>query len=233
MATVFRSLSSASFGAAARFRPSRAVLRGCVRAAAATMAALVVAAVIVLTVLPRTGLYATYILLSDSMQPTIPMGSIVIVAPVDPASLEVGDVISYTSAEVPYPTLTHRIQSISREDDGRLGFVTKGDYNLVPDPYVVHYSGTAGLVIRAVPYAGYAVAVLESTIARLVLGLTLAGTLAVFWFRRVWTKPVADAFQAATAAKPRTSFRIGPVSPVRIGMFCWLVAKLLLGGSGR
>jgi signal peptidase I len=232
MAAVFRSLSPARLGTAVRFRPSWALLRGCFRGATAVLATLAVAGVLFFTVLPRTGLYATYILLSDSMQPTIPMGSIVIVAPVSPASLVVGDVISYTSAEAPYPTLTHRIQSISREDDGRLGFVTKGDYNLVPDPYVVHYSGTAGLVIRAVPYVGYAIAVLESTIARLVLGMALAGMLAFFWFRRVWTKPVADALHIATAAQPQGSFQLGRVSPLRIGMFLWLVLKLL-GGPGR
>jgi signal peptidase I len=210
------------------------LLRRGVQTLAAVLVAAIVAGVLFLTVLPRAGLYATYTVLSDSMQPAIPIGSIVIVAPADPESLVVGDVISYTSAQPPYPTLTHRIEGISREEDGRLGFKTKGDYNLVEDAFQVHYANKAGLVVASVPVVGFIMAGFTSPVARLALGLLFATALASFWFGAVWAKPrrQTPAYSAPRAAADAVPAGRCGLSLVRAGILAWMLVRLALGGRG-
>jgi signal peptidase len=204
---------------------------------ALALGTLVGVVVLLLMLLPRTGLYATYTVMSDSMQPAIPIGSVVIVMPADPEKLAVGDVISYTSAQAPYPTLTHRIQGISREPDGRLAFRTKGDYNLVEDQFQVHYAGKAGLVVASIPAIGFLVVPLTSAISRVALGLLLAGLIGHFLWVRVWRKlpapaVLAPAIQAArveVAAQPRQS----DSAMIRVGLVGWMVLRALLRGAIR
>ncbi len=186
-----------------------------------------------LAILPRTGAYATYLVLSDSMQPAIPSGSVVIVRPADPETLKVGDVISYTSNIAPYPTLTHRIVSVTRGDDGKIAFKTKGDFNLVEDSWEVHYANQAGLVAFSVPMLGYVLATSSTTAARVLLGVLLAGLLALFWLKLVWAKPNRRAaVMRAVPVLRQFEARRGPYadrafSALRLAILGWLAIELL------
>lgn len=86
--------------------------------------------------------------LTGSMKPEIPEDSMLLIQKTDPATLEVGDVISFFS---PDPSLngslnTHRIVGIA-ESNGSLQFTTKGDANLVEDQYPVDESRVVGKVV--------------------------------------------------------------------------------------
>src|SRR3546814_7265110 len=73
---------------------------------------------------PRLMGGATLTVLSGSMSPTIPKGSIVLVKPVDPQSLDEGDVITWQVRPGESTYITHRIVEI---DDARsLSFITQG-----------------------------------------------------------------------------------------------------------
>ena len=69
--------------------------------------------------------------LSESMEPDIKKGSLVVVKNTDINELVVGDVITY-SLNNTNATVTHRIVAINREDDEKV-IVTKGDANNCKD----------------------------------------------------------------------------------------------------
>jgi signal peptidase len=85
---------------------------------------------------------------SGSMEPAIPVGGIVVIKPVDPETLKIGDIICFKLTE---PTsITHRIINITDQ-----GFITKGDANEDPDQWIVKKENVIGKVILTVPFVGY------------------------------------------------------------------------------
>lgn len=114
---------------------------------------IIIAVLAVLAILllgPRVMGYQGFAVLSGSMEPGIPVGSIVFSKEVDPATLEVGDVITY---QLGSDTLvTHRITQIDEENQQ---VVTKGDANDSEDGSPVAYSQIAGRMDIHIPYLGY------------------------------------------------------------------------------
>jgi signal peptidase len=85
---------------------------------------------------------------TGSMEPAIPVGGIVVIKPVDPETLKIGDIICFRLSE---PTsITHRIINITDE-----GFITKGDANEDPDQWIVKKENVIGKAILTVPFIGY------------------------------------------------------------------------------
>jgi signal peptidase I len=104
-----------------------------------------------------TGQWRAHSVLSGSMEPSLPVGSVAITERVRTSSLEVGDVITFREPDDPAQLVTHRIVSITKED-GRLRYETKGDANDAKDPWKVTLRGHHSyLVIADVPYLGYVV----------------------------------------------------------------------------
>ena len=91
---------------------------------------------------------------SGSMSPTIPEGSLIVIKPVDPESIRLGQVISYHPPGSPRTTVTHRVAEIVRDGRGRVSFRTRGDANTDLDRYVVPGSNLVGRVRMDVPYIG-------------------------------------------------------------------------------
>lgn len=86
---------------------------------------------------------------TDSMEPTIPAQSYVLMEEADPAELQIGDVIMFKSTD---PTLggamnTHRI--IGTDDRG--WFITKGDNNLKEDDKRVNPLAVKGRYLQNLP----------------------------------------------------------------------------------
>lgn len=100
---------------------------------------------IIVFLLPQTGWKALSVL-TGSMRPAIPQGSLVIIHTVLPAELHPGDVVTYRSLGNVHQTITHRIVTV-RVKAGTTYLVTKGDANSGPDPEIV-----AGRVVGRVTY---------------------------------------------------------------------------------
>ena len=98
--------------------------------------------------------YGVYVVTSGSMEPGIPLGSLVVAQAVRPESIQPGEVITYA---LPDRVVTHRVESIA-ERDGRVVFVTRGDANPVADPWVVEPDGDVGAVDATLPLLGFVVA---------------------------------------------------------------------------
>ena len=132
---------------------------------------------------PRLAGIKTYVVISGSMEPAIPVGSLVYSKTVEPSTLETGDVIVFysskaaegggsTSEIIP---ITHRVVL----NDTTAGEITtKGDANEQNDVSKVIYNNVEGKVIFHIPHLGYIGAPLSSTMGKVAFILiVLAGYL--------------------------------------------------------
>lgn len=97
-----------------------------------------------------------YTVLSGSMEPEYPTGAVIYVTEVDPAALQVEDVITFRlngAATV----ATHRIIEIIPGEDTAAGYVfrTKGDNNDIADELPVDPANVVGKPVFTIPYLGY------------------------------------------------------------------------------
>ena len=84
-----------------------------------------------------------------SMEPVITSSDVIVVKPVDPSDLKVGDIIAYEyETDDGTVTITHRIVDIDN------GFITEGDFNNIIDDYVVPPSDITGIFWFKIPYLG-------------------------------------------------------------------------------
>lgn len=91
--------------------------------------------------------YRAYIVNSDSMAKTdFDAGSLIFVKQVDPATLQVGDIITYISqdSESYGANITHKIRRLTTDMHGNPGFVTYGTTTDVDDPTIVTYPYVLG-----------------------------------------------------------------------------------------
>jgi signal peptidase len=120
----------------------------------------VLATITVARIIPSVTGGSTFVVGGGSMEPTIPFGSVVIVTPVNPADLHVGDVVSMRVGN-DEAVFTHRIVRLVPRDDG-LWLETKGDNNAKNDPSIIPASTVVGRLQLGIPYAGYAVRLLST-----------------------------------------------------------------------
>jgi signal peptidase len=91
------------------------------------------------------------VVMGGSMEPTIPVGSIVVVKKVNLEDVEVGDIIAFRTGES--KTLHRVIDKVA--EGGSFYFRTKGDANEDPDPWVVKPEDILGELQLTIPYYGY------------------------------------------------------------------------------
>lgn len=88
-----------------------------------------------------------FIVLSDSMSKTdFNAGDLVLVKEVDPSTLQVGDIIAYTSQNSGNfgETVTHKIRALTTNENGEPGFITYGTTTDADDETVVTYPFVLG-----------------------------------------------------------------------------------------
>jgi signal peptidase I len=124
----------------------------------------------------------TLVVMSGSMEPTIPVGAVVIAEPVPSKELEVGDVIIFSpNADVTVPII-HRIVSV-RVKDGTRFFTTRGDANPLADVAEVSLPATAWRMAYNVPLVGYLISYATSSLGTailIVIPLLLLGILTIW-----------------------------------------------------
>ena len=174
---------------------------------------LVAVALALLILLPSLLGFQRYVIESGSMEPTLPVGSVVYSKPVDADDLEVGDIISFK----PPPeygidkVVTHRVVDIQRAhvsterpDAGapekqviesgpkpgaetRRVFTTKGDANKDPDPWRMTLDNDEAALEKAhLPYVGYVYLALNVTWVRIVVIVIPAIVVAVLTGVALW-----------------------------------------------
>jgi signal peptidase len=141
---------------------------------------------------PPTGAYQVRTVLTGSMRPTMPEGSVVVITPVHPSRLRVEDVITYRIPVEDRRIVTHRIAEIV-EPGPEPVVRTKGDANETLDPWVARLRGEqAWRVRRSVPKVGYVLATLRHPTARRLTVLVAPALLALVSVVRIWRPAQTD-----------------------------------------
>lgn len=112
---------------------------------------------------PRVLGCSIFRVVSGSMEPKVPLNSLLVVRKTDPAEIQPGDVISFFS---PDPMLdgavnTHRVQRVEQRE-GELWFHTKGDANVLEDTYPVSEKMVVGRMIFVSTALGVLVSLLSN-----------------------------------------------------------------------
>jgi signal peptidase I len=160
---------------------------------AVTRAVLAVSAVLTLALtlaiaLPVLFGCRTLVVMSGSMEPTISTGSVVVVKRIPAAEVAVGDVISFQSPETAGRILTHRVQAVGLVD-GRVEVETRGDANSGSESWSIDPGGSVGRLVYHIPFAGYVLAPLQRTPARLLLVVVPVLLLGASLLRDIWRSP--------------------------------------------
>jgi signal peptidase I len=127
---------------------------GSVLAWVALLGAVTVLALAVL--LPRIGGATPFTVLTGSMQPAYPPGTLVVARPVEADQVALGSVITFQIDSGQPTVATHRVVAIARHPDGGLRFQTKGDANDAPDQRWVRPEQVRGALWYSVPHLGSA-----------------------------------------------------------------------------
>lgn len=136
---------------------------------------LLAAACLPLTV-PRFFGYHIYSVVSGSMEPAIPTGSLVYIREAKPEEIAEGDVIAFYGAADAASIITHRVVE-NRVVMGE--FITKGDANQTPDMNPVPYARLIGRVERSIPEAGKIAAVFTSQRGKIMAGCAVLAAVAL------------------------------------------------------
>ncbi len=91
------------------------------------------------------------VVISGSMEPAIQTGSVVIVHPIVPDTIQKGDIIMYYSPDRT-SLITHRVVDVKSEPT--LRFITRGDANNNSDINPVVPGQIVGIVAFTIPYLG-------------------------------------------------------------------------------
>lgn len=119
--------------------------------AVATVLLLEVMAVALPFSVPKLFGYQIYNVLTQSMEPAMPVGSAIYVKRCDPQALRQGEIITYRLSEATGLVETHRVVE---NDTQAKQLITKGDANALPDVDPVSYERVVGKVVICIPVLG-------------------------------------------------------------------------------
>lgn len=110
--------------------------------------------------------YKAFICRSDSMKATdFASGDLVFVKEVSPATIKVGDIISYRSEDPDTfgETFTHKVRSLTTNEEGQPCFITYGTTTGVDDDLPVKYTQFQGIYKFDIPKLGTFFTFLKTT----------------------------------------------------------------------
>lgn len=127
----------------------------------------VIATALPLTI-PKLLGYQIFHVESGSMEPALPVGSVIYVKQVSPEEVAEGDIITFRREEA---TVTHRVVE-NHLVEGE--FITKGDANEEADMQAVPYASLVGRVTKHFPVLGKFLAVYASRLGKVYVFLVAA-----------------------------------------------------------
>jgi signal peptidase I len=154
------------------------------RIAAILLLILIISGSLLTIISPFFG-WRTEVVISGSMEPALQTGSVVIVRPVDPGTIQNGDIIMFFSPDRKSLT-THRVVGV--EPEPGLRFITRGDANNNPDINPVLPDQIAGIVTFNVPYLGLIAQFIKTPIGFMLFFLIPAMMLLGLEMLDVWRK---------------------------------------------
>lgn len=117
--------------------------------------ALVAAIAALVLIIPAVTGSVALTVLTGSMEPGLPPGSMVVVKPTDPADVQIGSIITYQWEPGEPALVTHRVTEVVSTSDGTFTWTTQGDNNSEPDPNPVTQEQLRGVVWYSLPLVGW------------------------------------------------------------------------------
>jgi signal peptidase len=151
-----------------------------------------IAGLLAIAVGPRTGQYRTLTMLTGSMKPLAPPGSVVVVTPERPEELRVGHVITF-NAPTDGRVVTHRITKITEDDAGYV-VRTKGDANGGEDDWNarIAHGQTVWRMRAAVPGLGYVISSLRQPRMQMTMRFVAPAVLLLTLIMSIWRPKQED-----------------------------------------
>ncbi len=113
--------------------------------------------------------------LTSSMEPTYPPGTLVVVQPSPADDIHVGDVITFQLRSGEPAVVTHRVIEVAVNAAGEHVFRTQGDNNPDPDVQAVREVQLKGKLLYAVPGLGWVQNILNGEVRALLIPLIAGG----------------------------------------------------------
>lgn len=178
-------------------------LRFAARLTGGIVAALIITAIAAVILLSTTATARLVPVLSNSMAPAMPVGSLALTLPVARADIAVGDVIVFSDPNRPSIRVIHRVVHIYGADEAHKfsnwkadEFIasTKGDNNATVDPWTVTIADPIiWRLSRSANYLGLPAIWFQTPTIRL-WGFSIVGVLFITWMLVVvWRRPPANA----------------------------------------
>jgi signal peptidase I len=123
--------------------------------ASAALLLAVVALAFILIVVPKIAGATPLTVLTQSMEPRYPPGTLIYDLPVKPGDIKIGDVITYQIQSGKPAVISHRVISINSPSSTGRTFILKGDNNSDPDPAAVIPAQIKGRLWYSVPLLGF------------------------------------------------------------------------------
>lgn len=114
--------------------------------------------------------YKAFIITSESMQPKIDIGDVIVIKSVPEEEIKTEDIITFKKNNE--QITTHRIINII-EEDGKKQYITKGDNNKTGDTEQITYDKIEGKVTLVIPYLGHIIDFLEDKMVLLIVLLII------------------------------------------------------------
>ncbi|MBW6441462.1 signal peptidase I [Patescibacteria group bacterium] len=109
---------------------------------------------VVSPILPTKNSFATYVVSSNSMYPSIEVGSVIIVSGVKPSNININDVIAFSNPNDDEQTIVHRVIEKRTTTSNENILITKGDNNDIQDNWEVPESLVKGKRLLTIPKLG-------------------------------------------------------------------------------
>lgn len=161
----------------------------------------VVGVLAVAVAVPRIAGATPYTVLTGSMEPSYPPGTLVVVKPVEFDQIGIGDVVTYQIESGKPAVATHRVVGEANRFDGTRVLITQGDANGDPDPQPVTAVQVRGELWYSVPYLGHVNTALSGSQRQLAVWV-VAGLLVGY-----------AAFMFVGSVRDRRRGRVAPVAP--------------------
>lgn len=144
-----------------------------------------------------THLASTFVIRGGSMEPEIPLGSLIVESPVAPEAVQIGDVITFRADNG--VVVTHRVTR-TVELKGERYFEMKGDANPVPDPVLVPAHAVVGRVTTHLAWVGYLATMLGTPSGLFSLLAFLAAGMLAIWLAEEFEEDLTEVEEGRRAA---------------------------------
>jgi signal peptidase len=116
---------------------------------------LVIAAGALLIVIPKLAGAIPLTVLTQSMEPLLPPGTLIVDRPVKIDQISPGDIVTYQIESGNPAVITHRVITVETSNTGKRSFIFKGDNNALPDTDKVLPVQIKGKLWYSIPWIGY------------------------------------------------------------------------------